>query len=186
MSLDKAELEFEKLDVRSKCEYLATCLRDLNEAREAIELFQTDFMLPPVHSIPLKRCLAEAAIVRYCRPFFNSEVKEDLPRIKLPESFKNFDEQQRSLHERIYAARCSLVGHSDLAYVDITQLRIRLPGAKHPIYGGTISQFKSEEIAGLEGMVSLVQELSTAINWRLQHYAVEAGEFQTKSKKIPL
>jgi hypothetical protein len=181
--VDWAQEKFDKLDARTKCEFLAICMRDLTEAANAIELLDTNFGLPEFYKGPIRRCIAESAIVRYSRPFFESTVKEEVKQ-KLPVSFRcRLSAEQEALHLRIYKARCSLVGHSDLAFIELHQFRIKWKN-EQPIFSGLKSQFESEKIVGLEGMKELISELHASINWSLQHFAKEVGEFVTPSKEM--
>ena len=45
------------------------------------------------------------------------------------------------------------------------------------IFSGLISKFECENIEGLAGMHELIAELKASINWSLQSYAKDAGEF---------
>lgn len=182
---NSADELFDGLDARTKCEFLAICYRDLLEAAEAMDLFTTDFGLPEQHAVLLKRCIAEAAIVRYSRPFFKSYVN-DKTKAKLPDSFRaSFSIEQESLHQRICEIRASLVGHSDIGYAEMKQFQILWPGTEQRIHTGKVSKFMSEEIKDLVQMIDLVRELGASINWSLQRYADEIGEFMTPARKSP-
>lgn len=99
----------------SQFRFLSMAGADLDEARVAVELADTEF----THEFdPRGKLLfalhAEGALIRYTRPFMGTQITR-AKRTKLPASYVDLlDQRQRRLHDQMVKLRHRMVAHSHL------------------------------------------------------------------------
>ena len=128
MELGKYEAAWLRLTTAEKLKFLAIVNFDFDHAERAINLAKRRAASPTVNN-PMKDeryiCYSEAAVVRYSRPFFETNVGSE--KLRLRESYLNeLSPSERESHNAVLSLRRRVSAHSDNAFKGVSIVRVRV------------------------------------------------------------
>src|SRR5690349_3450679 len=110
-------VKFDELDPPTKLVFLTVACTDIDLAKEAAwyALSVKDLVEPKERQDQLARALADAAVIRYCRPFMFNNIS-DKHKTRLPHRFcGSLTMNQQYLHDEFMRMRNSAAAHSDFS-----------------------------------------------------------------------
>ena len=115
--------------------FLGISWGDLSAANEAVELIlesipphglRTAYAFGPPNDLARHKALAEAAVLRYRRPFSGNNVSRKKRGIHLPDRYTaDFTASEKELHTRLGEIRDGSLAHSDNDFMKFSTLGLR-------------------------------------------------------------